>query len=85
MYLSAKTICISKQYGSVTLCCDRRTRCYVFINRRVHPVNCRPHRTTLRTPTTADRIIPRDSCHPVDQNFAAVGYFSNRIHTYKHI
>jgi hypothetical protein len=35
-----------------------------------------------RKPTTSDTIIPKDSCHPMEQKLAAVRYFANRIHTY---
>jgi hypothetical protein len=35
-----------------------------------------------RKPTTTDVIIPRDSCHPIEQKLAAIRYFTNRIHTY---
>jgi len=50
-----------------------------FITQNVHPVHCRSHRTILRTPTTTDCIIPTDSCHPVDRNFAAVRYMIHRV------
>jgi len=36
----------------------------------------------FRKPTTTDTIIPKDSCHPLEQKFAAIRYFANRIHTY---
>jgi hypothetical protein len=35
-----------------------------------------------RKPTTSDTIIPKDSCHPIENKLAAVRYFANRIHTY---
>jgi hypothetical protein len=35
-----------------------------------------------RKPTTSDTIIPKDSCHPIEQKLAAIRYFVNRIHTY---
>jgi hypothetical protein len=36
----------------------------------------------FRKPTTTDTIIPNDSCHPLEQNLAAIRHFANRIHTY---
>jgi hypothetical protein len=35
-----------------------------------------------RKPTTSDTIIPKDSCHPIEQKLATIRYFANRIHTY---
>jgi hypothetical protein len=35
-----------------------------------------------RKPTTADSIIPYDSCHPTEHKIAAVGYLVNRMNTY---
>jgi hypothetical protein len=35
-----------------------------------------------RKPTTSDTIIPKESCHPIEHNLAAVRYFANRIHRY---
>ena len=35
-----------------------------------------------RKETTSDLIIPNDSCHPTEQKFAAIRYFTNRINTY---
>jgi len=36
----------------------------------------------FRKLTTTDTVIPNISCHPLEQNFAAIRYFANRIHTY---
>jgi len=36
----------------------------------------------FRKPTTNDTTIPNDSYHPLEQKFAAIRYFANRIHTY---
>jgi len=35
-----------------------------------------------RKPTTSDNIISNDSCHPSEQELAAIRYFINRIDTY---
>jgi hypothetical protein len=35
-----------------------------------------------RKPATTDVIIPRDSCHPIEQKLTAIRYFTNRIHKY---
>jgi len=37
----------------------------------------------FRKPTTTDIIIPNDSCHPLEQTFAAIRYFANSNHIYK--
>jgi len=33
----------------------------------------------FRKPTTTDLIIPKDSCHPIEQKLATIGYFTDRI------
>jgi len=35
-----------------------------------------------RKPTATDIIIPNDSCHPPEQNLAAVRYLVNHLSTY---
>jgi hypothetical protein len=35
-----------------------------------------------RKPTTTDTIIPGDSCHPYEQNMAAIRYLTNRMNMY---
>jgi hypothetical protein len=35
-----------------------------------------------RKPTTADSIIPNDSCHPKEQKMAAIDFLYNRMNTY---
>jgi hypothetical protein len=40
------------------------------------------HVDIYRKPTTTDVIIPKDSCHAIEQKMAAIRYFKNRIHTY---
>jgi hypothetical protein len=35
-----------------------------------------------RKPTTTDIIIPRESCHPMEQKLSAIRYIQNRNETY---
>jgi hypothetical protein len=39
--------------------------------------------SVYRKPTTTDSIIPNDSCHPREQNYAGISYLANRMNTYK--
>ena len=36
-----------------------------------------------RKPTTTATIIPNDSCHPKEHEFAAIRYLAKRMETYK--